>query len=476
MTQHDTALVWFRRDLRLHDNPALNYAAEHARAIVPVFVFAPDEEGEWAPGAASRWWLHHSLLALDQSLRDRGLRLIVRAGSSRDTLRALLNETQATLLCWSRVGEPQVLARDQSIVQSVSDDVEIATHNANALFEPGSIRNAQGGPYKVFTAFWRAAEARLRAVSNPIAPPKLTRPTKLPPSAPIESLELLPRIRWDRGLESTWKPGEEGALERLREFSNDVRGYAESRNRPDEAGTSRLSAHLHFGEIGPRQVLAVLHATAARGPSMETFERELGWREFAMHLLQAFPETPTRPLDRSFERMAWACKRSTLAAWQRGETGHPIVDAGMRELWYTGWMHNRVRMIVASFLTKNLQQHWLHGARWFWDTLVDADLANNTLGWQWTAGCGADAAPYYRIFNPVLQSERFDPERRYLRRWLPELRRLPDRWIHRPWQAPPSVLNEANVNLGKNYPRPIVDLQLSRDAAMRAYREMRPAR
>ncbi|HVF18355.1 MAG TPA: FAD-binding domain-containing protein, partial [Steroidobacteraceae bacterium] len=246
------------------------------------------------------------------------------------------------------------------------------------------------------------------------------------------------------------------------------------RNRPDVIGTSRLSPHLHFGEISPGEVFAKSLELSDAGTQI--YRAELGWREFAHHLLYEFPATTTRPLDVRFEQMPWSRRKSHLHAWQRGMTGYPIVDAGLRELWHRGWMHNRVRMIVASFLTKNLQQHWLDGARWFWDTLVDADLANNTLGWQWTAGCGADAAPYYRIFNPILQAERFDPQRAYIRRWIPELATLPDRWIHRPWLAPAAALSAANVRLGTTYPKPIVELNRSRNEAMRAYQRIQTPR
>jgi deoxyribodipyrimidine photo-lyase len=470
MPPHGTALVWFRRDLRLRDNPALTEAVQRARTIIPVFVFAPDEE-EWAPGAASRWWLHHSLSVLDAELRKRGSRLIVRRGSTVDVLRSLANETGATLLVWNRLYEPSVAARDRRLIDSLGGELEVTTHQSHVLFEPGSIRNGENQPYKVFTAFWRSAGMHLEQLPPPLpAPRNVPAPPVWPESTPLDELALLPRIRWDTGFAAAWQPGEPGALAQLRSFTKRIGGYEEGRNRPDVEGTSRLSPHLHFGEIGPQQIRHELRKLATGEQGVQTYVRQLGWREFAHHLLHDFPSTVTRPLDRRFETMRWSRGRTTLQDWQRGMTGYPIVDAGMRELWHTGWMHNRVRMVVASFLTKNLQQHWLHGARWFWDTLVDADLANNTLGWQWTAGSGADAAPYYRIFNPVLQAERFDPQRSYLRRWVPELAALPDRWIHRPWAAPAAVLSQANVQLGKTYPRPIVDLKSSRISAMQAYR------
>jgi deoxyribodipyrimidine photo-lyase len=470
MPPHSTALVWFRRDLRLSDNPALQFALANAGSVVPIYVFAPEEDGEWAPGAASRWWLHHSLTALDAALRSRGSRLNVRRGSSADVLRSVAAETQATLLTFNRLYEPAALARDREIQSRLAPAIEVASFNANLLFEPGSIRNGAGQPYRVFTAFWRKAQAQVGELPKPKkAPRSLPSPATWPHSERLESLELLPRVRWDSRFSEQWLPGTAGASRELRRFQKVVRGYGESRNRPDVIGTSRLSPHLHFGEIGPAEIFSLTKSQGVDGPGIEIYRAEIGWREFAHHLLHDFPETTNRPLDARFERVRWSRRKRHLQAWQQGMTGYPIVDAGLRELWHRGWMHNRVRMIVASFLTKNLQQHWLNGARWFWDTLVDADLANNTLGWQWTAGCGADAAPYYRIFNPVLQAERFDPHRAYIRQWIPELAKLPDRWIHRPWLATNATLDAASVKLGSTYPRPIVELNRSRNEAMRAY-------
>lgn len=441
--------------------------------MVPVFIHAPEEEAPWSPGAASRWWLHHSLTALDAELRKRGSGLIIREGASLGALRSLVKDTGATLVTWNRLYEPAVIARDTAIKTALAEEVEVCSHNAALLFEPWTLRTKQQQPYKVFTPFWRLAESLLDQVPAPTPAP---RRIEAPPNAaqvrslPLANLGLLPEIDWDAGLARQWMPGEAGAQRQVKRFTARIQGYVEGRDRPDRPDTSRLSPHLHFGEIGPRQLLAALHPeTAAAERPGAAYRRQLGWREFGHHLLYNFPATAGTSLDERFERLRWTRDKKPLRAWQRARTGYPIVDAGMRELWTTGWMHNRVRMIVASLLTKNLQTHWIEGARWFWDTLVDADLANNTLGWQWTAGCGADAAPYYRIFNPLLQAEKFDPERKYLRRWLPELAQLPDKWITQPWAAPPDVLAAAKVVLGKNYPRPIVDLKDSRDAALAAY-------
>ncbi|HET7201920.1 MAG TPA: deoxyribodipyrimidine photo-lyase [Steroidobacteraceae bacterium] len=475
-----TALVWFRRDLRLADHPALAAAVAHAERVVAVYVHSPEDDGEWRAGAASDWWLHHSLLRLDEALRPRGIGLTVRRGPPARELSALVEETGATRIHWNRRYEPAAVARDAPLQAELrSRGLTCESFGGPLLCEPWQVRTAQGGPYKVFTPFWRACQAQFDTLPAPLpAPARLHGPRRAPRSVPIPALGLLPQVRWDAGLAARWAPGEAGGHARLDEFCNgEIATYDEDRNRPDRPASSRLSPHLHFGELTARQCLVAARNAVVDRPearkSAEAFVREFGWRDFAHHLLHHFPHTANAPLDERFARFAWSDDESLLEAWRRGRTGYPIVDAGMRELWSTGWMHNRVRMIVASLLTKNLRQPWLAGARWFWDTLVDADLASNTLGWQWTAGCGADAAPFFRIFNPVLQAERYDPQRAYLRRWLPELAQLPDAWIHRPWQAPSDVLLAAGVTLGKTYPRPIVDLAASRREALAAYARIR---
>ena len=483
MNDRGTAIVWFRRDLRLADNPALSAACEQARHVVALYVHAPEEDGEWAPGGASRWWLHHSLGRLDDSLRARGGRLTLRRGGSLAALFAVAREAGADRVYWNRLYDPARVAHDTHIKAALREaGLECQSFNAALLHEPREVRTGQGEPYRVFTPFWRTCAARLDALPRPLpAPQQIVAPSAPVAGVTLDALDLLPRIGWDAGLNSAWTPGEEGALARLEAFAGDAIGaYGEGRNRPDRLGTSRLSPYLHFGEVGPRQCLAAARNATAERPavqaSADSFVRELGWREFAHHLLYHFPHTPTTSLDTRFAAFPWEPSDAWVEAWQRGRTGYPIVDAGMQELWHTGWMHNRVRMIAASLLTKNLRQPWLKGAQWFWDTLVDADLANNTLGWQWTAGCGADAAPFFRVFNPTLQTERFDPERAYLRRWLPELARLPDKWIHCPWAAPAAVLAQAGVELGRTYPRPIVDFRDSRAAALAAYGSIRQTR
>ncbi|ACL72479.1 Deoxyribodipyrimidine photo-lyase [Thioalkalivibrio sulfidiphilus HL-EbGr7] len=467
-------LLWFRRDLRLTDNPALARALEDGE-VIPVYIHAPEEEGDWAPGGASLWWLHHSLAALGEDLRARGVDLVIRQGASLETLQALIRETGAQQVLWNRLYEPALIARDTGIKQQLRDQgIRTQSFNAALLFEPWTVAKQDGTPYKVFTPFWKACLGLGVPVDVTPAPERIQGPAQLPPGETLKSLGLLPDIDWAAGFTELWQPGEAGALARLAEFMDEaVADYDEMRNRPDRDGSSRLSPYLHFGEIGPRQAAAACqvakdrHGGKAAHQGIDSFLREIGWREFAHHLLYHFPRTSDEPLDPRFRKLPWReLDEETLRAWQRGRTGIPLVDAAMRALWATGWMHNRVRMIVASLLTKNLGAHWLTGARWFWDTLVDADLAGNTLGWQWTAGCGADAAPYFRVFNPVLQGERFDPNGDYLRQWVPELAKLPAKYIHRPWEAPEAILKAAGVRLGGNYPRPIVDLAESRRQAL----------
>ena len=484
----DTAIVWLRRDLRLADQPALRHAADHHARVVPVYVHAPDEDRDWAPGAASRWWLHHSLSALGVALEKTGSPLIVRRGRSLETLRQLATECGATAVYWNRLYTPAAIERDAQVKQALRDDGLLAeSFNAALLVEPWALKTGAGGPYKVFTPFWKAASERLRQALDQGRRPlpavrKLHAPDTALESLPLASLGLLPTIRWDADFYPHWQPGEAGAQTLARRFFEAAAAaYREQRDRPAIDATSRLSPHLHFGEISPLQLLAHAkdferEARAGAISNAEWFVRELGWREFSHHLLFHFPHTVTQPLNERFVRFPWrpASKaKADLAAWQRGETGIPIVDAGMRQLWRTGWMHNRVRMIVASLLTKNLLIPWQDGAAWFWDTLVDADLAQNTLGWQWTAGSGADAAPYFRIFNPVLQGEKFDADGSYVRRWIPELAKLPSQFIHRPWEAPSEVLRAAGIELDSRYRKPRVDLMATRDRALAAYDEIK---
>lgn len=469
-----TSIVWFRLDLRLSDNQAVLAAAHHSDCVVPVYIDALEEENSWAAGAASRWWLHQSLRSLDRDLQKVGSRLIIRSGDSAAILLSLIEETGARSVFWNRVFDPVGRVRDQRVEESLrAHGAIVQTFNSCLLHEPHLLRTGGGNPFQVFTPFWN----RFTSSTNPEPPTESPKSMTLPQgklaSVPMEALALEPRTNWASGLRATWTPGEYGAHRKLRSFieSGALSRYATGRDRPDHDGVSMLSPHLHFGEIGPRQIWH-----AARQAPLElsghantaTYLKELGWREFAYHVLYNFPDTINQPLRPEFDRFPWSENESALKKWQRGQTGYPIVDAGMRQLWQTGWMHNRVRMIVASFLTKDLLISWLDGARWFWDTLVDADLGSNTLGWQWAAGCGADAAPYFRIFNPVLQGEKFDSDGDYVRRWVPELARLPSKWIHSPWQAPPAKLTAAGVELGRTYPARVVDHAWARDRALEA--------
>lgn len=467
------AILWFRRDFRLSDNEALVAACKDSRQLLPLYIHDPDAEGAWAPGAASRWWLHHTLAALDERLQKFGSKLVIRHGNTIEVLRALARRIGANTVFCNRLYEPAHRALESELKKRLDEEgVNLRCFGGHLIFEPDALYNSSGEPYRVFTPFWKAA-LRLPETGSPLPPPRHLPP--IPPgydSPTISKLKLLPRMRWDKGLAERWQPGEAGAQKRSQNFVEiDLVRYTSTRDTPGSDGTSRLSPHLHFGEITPRQIIGVVR-DHVRGwtEAASGFHRQLIWREFAHYLLHHFPNTVDHPMDSRFTHFPWRANADAcLHAWQHGSTGIPLIDAGMRELWSTGWMHNRVRMITASFLTKNLLIPWQQGAKWFWDTLVDADLANNSLGWQWVAGCGADAAPYFRIFNPVLQGEKFDAQGRYVRQWLPTLARLPDRWLHKPWQAPPALLEAAGIKLGSDYPFPIVDLAASRQESLSAY-------
>ncbi|NBX29051.1 deoxyribodipyrimidine photo-lyase [bacterium] len=421
-----TTIVWFRHDLRIDDNPALRAAAARG-TVVPVFIWAPDEEKPWSPGAASRWWLHHSLERLAAALEKLGAALVIRRGPTQAALESLVKETQATHVAWNRRYEPAVIARDSAVKKKLAAaGLDVESFNGSLLFEPMHVATKEGRPYQVFTPFWRAILGRDEPQAPVAGPRKLAAAAAAKPkSLAVADLGLLPAVDWADTMRKTWTPGEAGGTKRLTAFlAGPLGGYGTERDRPDHEGTSGLSPHLHFGEISPRRVWHAVRDASGGTPaaritgSPEVYLRELGWREFANHLIYHFPHTTDAPLRADYARFPWANDPVGLRAWQRGRTGFPIVDAGMRQLWATGWMHNRVRMIVASFLVKDLRISWLEGARWFWDTLVDADLAANTLGWQWAAGCGADAAPYFRIFNPTSQAAKFDPDGAYVRTWV----------------------------------------------------------
>lgn len=474
------SIVLFQTDLRLADNPALSAAVRRQEPLICLFVWNPDARGYDKPGAASRWWLHHSLQNLAVHIREAGNTLIIRSGRTEEVVSKLIAQFKDPHLFWNRSCEPAIRKTEERLLRILEEQkVDGTGFDGTNLAHPSDIHTQSRKPYTVFTPFWRRLQSELVLSSSLPAPKTLPPPpNKRLNTERLASLKLLPTIDWARGIRSTWSPGEEGARSALQKFLRaPAKNYATDRDRPDLPHTSRLSPHLHFGEISPGKVWQAVtrkienSRSSQERKSLEAYLRQIGWREFARHLLYHFPHTEREPLYEAYKKFPWHHKQDLLVAWQKGLTGYPIVDAGMRELWHTGWMHNRVRMITASFLTKDLLLHWETGAAWFWDTLVDADLGNNTLGWQWVAGCGADASPFFRVFNPVTQGRKFDPKGLYVRKWVPELADLPDRWIHEPWEAPSSLLVEAQVHLGKTYPNPIVDHAAARNRALQAYRQ-----
>ncbi len=475
-------ILWFGLDLRLADNPALTAATARGTGLVPVFILDDEDAGPWRAGSASRWWLHGSLESLSRSLAERGAQLIFRNGRAEAVLDELLAETGADAVYWNRRYEPWAVARNSRIKRALrSRNVEARSFNASLLREPGTIMNGTGEPYRVFAAFWKRLRNEHRAESPLPAPKAVSASATEVRSERLADWKLRPSAPdWSDGLRAAWTPGEQAAQRRLRQFaSGAAAAYREQRDRPGIDGTSRLAAHLHFGEIGPRQIWWEVTEQAMRdigipvSPGIETFLSEVAWREFSYHLLFHFPALPEAPLRAEFKRFPWKRNAKGLAAWQRGLTGFPIVDAGMRQLWKTGWMHNRVRMIVASFLVKDLLIDWRVGEKWFWDTLVDADLASNAASWQWVAGSGADAAPFFRVFNPGLQGSKFDPHGVYVRHWVPEIARLPDSLIHTPWKATAIELEAAGISLGCTYPTPVVDHALARERALDAFQAIK---
>jgi deoxyribodipyrimidine photo-lyase len=478
-------LVLFRDDLRLADNPALKAAAETGRPVACVFVLDEQSDGIRPLGGAVRWWLHHSLLSLAAGIARLGGRLVLARGPAADRVTAIAAATGAAAVHWNRrYGQAEQAADAVLKARLRAGGIEAASFNGHLMREPWEVTSQAGQPLKVFSPFFRAFVAR-GEVPRPLAAPKALRPFDWSQAAAadlvgIDDLGLLPvSPDWAGGLREAWTPGEEGALGRLDAFiDGGFNGYAENRNRPDIESTSRLSPHLRFGEISARQVWHAVTAAQLGGRSrasakdLEVLQKELGWREFSYHLLGQFPELATKNFQSRFDEFPWQPDERMFKAWSRGKTGYPIIDAGMRQLWRTGWMHNRVRMIVASFLIKNLLIDWRQGEEWFWDTLVDADIANNAASWQWVAGSGADAAPYFRVFNPVLQGEKFDPDAVYVKRYLPELARLPAEHAHKPWLAPHPVRASAGITPGVTYPHPLVELDRSRDRALDAFKTL----
>ena len=473
--EKQSVLVWLRRDLRINDNPALHAACATDRPVVVFYVL--DETGQDAPGAAAKWWLHHSLQSLSERLGALGSKLILRRGESTETVKSLVAACDATAVFWNRRYTPDGIDADRNLKADLtSDGIEVNSFNGSLLKEPWELKTGSGGHYRVFSPFWRALQKEGPTRTEPASPPnEICAPNRFPESDTLSDWNLLPtRPNWAARFSDVWTPGEDGALQRLDAFlTSGVSNYDEDRNRPDIGSTSRLSPHLAFGEISP---LLIWNKTQAKIASNDVSEEqglkflsEIVWREFAYVLLYHYKSVKTDPIREEFNRFPWADDEENLIAWRKGLTGYPIVDAGMRELWQTGWMHNRVRMITASFLIKHLLLPWQRGEEWFWDTLTDADPGNNPVSWQWVAGCGADAAPYFRIFNPITQGEKFDPNGSYTKQYVPELEGLPAKYLQKPWEAPVEVLEKAGVVLGETYPRPIVDHAVARERALSAF-------
>lgn len=474
-------IVWLRRDFRFHDNAALYHAAKQG-AVIPVYIHAPEEQGKWAPGGASKVWIHHALEIFSDELQQAGAPLIIRKGPSLKNLTAIVKETGADAVFWNRLYDPAITDRDTKIKEALSDlGAEAKSFRSYLLWEPPLIKTGQGKPYQVFTPYWKALTADKEDPHEPLPPPeKLEGIANPPKSESLESLRLLPQTpRWDKKIMKNWEVGEKAAETRFDSFLDSAASnYSNGRNRPDKDYTSRMSPYLHHGHISPARLWwktrdAEKSMSSSGRKSAYSFLREIGWREFSYHVLYHFPHTPDQPLRQNFQQFPWRNDNSSLQAWQNGQTGYPIVDAGMRQLYETGWMHNRVRMVVASFLCKHLLLTWQEGAAWFWDCLVDADLASNTMGWQWASGCGADAAPYFRIFNPMTQGEKFDPNGEYIRRWVPEISQLSDKFLNQPWEASEHLLGEAGVRLGENYPEPLVEHKPARQRALNAFEEIK---
>jgi deoxyribodipyrimidine photo-lyase len=463
-------LVWFRQDLRIKDNPALSYACEKG-AIIPIYIV--DNINTDKPlGGASKWWLHHALVSLNQSLNNQ---LQVFEGNPKEIITSLITRYDIEHITWNRCYQPWQISRDKELKEQLTEaNVQVKSFNGSLLWEPWEVLKKDGTPYKIYTPYYRRGCLAKPAPRYPIERPSHIHviSSEENNSISIKDLGLLPNIQWDSTIAKHWTPGEEGAADNLQQFlSAPVNDYKEQRNIPDIEGTSKLSPHLRFGEISPNQIwYAAQHAANNQiSDDLDCYLSELGWREFSYYLLYHFPTLPTENFNSKFDHFKWREDKTHLAAWEKGKTGYPIVDAGLRELWQTGYMHNRVRMIVGSFLVKNLRIHWSEGEAWFWDCLLDADLASNTASWQWVAGTGADAAPYFRIFNPVTQGQKFDNEGNYVRQYCPELTKLPPKYIHTPWLAPKDILDYAGVELDNTYPNPIVDLKATRESALAAF-------
>ena len=472
-------IVWFRQDLRVADNPALHHAVESCRPVLPVYIRDELTPNVRPLGAAQNWWLHHALVTLTDRLRELGARLLLRSGAAADVLDALIEETQAEAVYWNRRYDPHGRDADAAIKSSMTErEIEAVSFAGHLMHEPAKVETKAGGFFKVYTPFWRAFSAGAPPREPYPAPDAIKGYGGNLPSEDLVEWGFLPTAPdWSTGF-SEWTPGEAGAQARLGVFvDKHLDGYVTGRDAPGRDVTSKLSPHLRFGDVSPHQVWARIDQVSDDVPpdDEETFRKELVWREFNHHLLFHYGALEDDNVQKKFDAFPWRYDETELKAWQKGRTGYPIVDAGMRQLWQTGWMHNRVRMITGSFLVKHLLHDWREGERWFWDCLVDGDPANNPGNWQWVAGTGADASPYFRIFNPMTQGSKFDPDGDYVRRWVPEIANLPTEHVHVPWEAPPAVLRKAGVKLGETYPKPIVDHKFARQRALDALQTTKQA-
>lgn len=472
--QSDPVIMWFRNDLRLHDNPALHAAVSSGRPLICLYILDEESPGLRVPGGAAKWWLDKSLRALGEDIAGRGGQLTLRRGRAEAVIDEVIEETGAGAIVWNRRYDAAGRTIDAGIKEGLrARGLKADSHNGSLLMEPWRLETGSGGYYKVFTPFWRALWKAYEAPGDLGVPADLGGPQ--PASDVLDDWGLHPtRPDWSKGFERLWTPGEASARERLERFLDGPAGhYDDARERPDTDGTSRLSPHLRWGEIGPASVWRTVRAAMEEGAVDQrhalSFLSEIAWREFSYVLLFHNPDLCEENYNSDFRHMPWRDSEADLEAWQKGLTGYPMVDAGMRQLWARGWMHNRVRMITGSFLTKHLLLPWQRGEDWFWDTLVDADPASNAAGWQWVAGSGADAAPYFRVFNPITQGAKFDPDGAYVRHWCPELASLPDKHLHAPWKAPKDVLTAAGVELGRNYPAPLIEHMDGRQRALEAY-------
>lgn len=466
----DIAIHWFRQDLRLSDNPSLTMASQHDN-VLPIYILDESNANSHSMGGASKWWLESSLQSLNKSI---GGKLSVYEGNPIDILKDIISRLNISGIYWNRCYEPWRIQRDTKIKKYLDrQNIKAESFNGSLLWEPWNIKNKNGRPYGVFTPFYRKGCLQQESPRKPLAAPKNSRYFfDSQKSIDIDQLKLLSNFSWHEKLNKHWVIGEKGASVRLKKFiDRGLPKYKKGRNIPSKDYVSRLSPYLHFGEISPNQLWHDIR-NVIDDENSDHFCSELGWREFSNNQLYYNPDLPNNNLQAKFNNFPWIVDEKKLDAWKKGETGIPMVDAGMRELWQTGYMHNRVRMIVGSFLVKNLRIHWNYGERWFWDTLIDADLANNSASWQWVSGCGSDAAPYFRIFNPVIQGQKFDSEGEYIRKYVPEISSLPNKYLSSPWDAPKYVLKDANIILGQTYPKPIVDLKRSRDAALVAFKSI----